>query len=188
MISHIAVLLPQLSTLMYMERLEEREAVIRSFTLPQIQSAIFLSYFSPSNTQTHIPQCTISPASPPAPQPPPFIHPHSGSSCHHLSSSATPEKPIQTAAPHRHGMLAKGDGVLSGSRLQPPSLPPTLLPPLLPLRCFSTFPQHAWCISRVARLHDRAAPENRLELFCTLCDLLKFRRNCMWASCLMILL
>ncbi|MED6293072.1 hypothetical protein CHARACLAT_007082 [Characodon lateralis] len=31
----------------------------------------------------------------------------------HLAIAATPEKPIQTAAPHRHGMLAKGDGVLS---------------------------------------------------------------------------
>lgn len=53
-----------------------------------------------------------------------FFHPYSGSSCHHLS--ATPQKPIQAAAPHRHGMLAKGDGVLSGSLLQPPSLPPSL--------------------------------------------------------------
>lgn len=55
MISHIAVLLPQLSTLMYMERLEEREAVIRSFTVPQIWCAFFLFLLvSLLNTQTHM--------------------------------------------------------------------------------------------------------------------------------------
>lgn len=156
MISHIAVLLPQLSTLMYMERLEEREAVILSFTVPQIWCAFSLFLLvSLLNTQTHMHTHTHTPAhthtntrthrhlsmsyllllKPPTP----LLHPNSGSSCHHLSSSATPEKPIQTVAPHRHGMLAKGDGVLSGSRLQPPSLPPSpVAAPLLLLNISST--------------------------------------------------
>jgi len=109
---------------------------------------------------THIPQCIISP---PPHTPYPLFHPHSGSSCHHLSSIATPEKPIQTTAPHRHGMLAKRDGVLSGSWLQPPSLLPLSLPPC----CFSTFSQHAWCISRVARQCNSTAPVNALQSCCT---------------------
>lgn len=165
MISHTVVLPLQLSTLMFMERFEEWEAVICSFTAPQIRSAISLCSYSLSHThtytQTHMP-LYLNPA--PLVSPPfPSLHPHPGSSSHQLSSSATLEKPNQTAAPHRHGMLAKGDGVLSGSRLQPPSPPPPPLPP----RCLSTFPQHAWCISRLAGQHNRTAP----KLFCTLRDL-----------------
>lgn len=77
MISHIAVLLPQPSTLMYMERLEEREAVIRSFTVPQIQSAIshslMLSY-SLKHTNTHTSVYRISSPTPPHSSP---LHPPS---------------------------------------------------------------------------------------------------------------
>lgn len=132
----------------YGKDLKRGEAVIRSFTVPQIRSAISLSD-SPSNTHTSVYRISSLPPPTHRVHPPTPFHPHSGSSRHHLSSSATPEKPIQTAAPHRHGMLAKGDGVLSGSRLQPPSPSPS--PPPLPPRSFSTFPQHAWCISGVAR-------------------------------------
>lgn len=171
MISHVAVLLPQPSTLMYIWKNLKRGKQQCAHSQYLRSGLPFLSHtFSVSDTQTRITRCTASPP-PTVPTP---LHPHSGSSCHHLS--ATPQKPIQTAAPHRHGMLAKGDGVLSGARLQPPSPPPP--PQSLPPRCFLTFPQHAWCISRVARQHDRTAPENLWELFCTLCDLLKFLQNC----------
>lgn len=102
MISHIEVLLPQPSTLMFMERLEEREAVIRSFTVPQIRSAVSLSLILSyslilSLSQTHKHTYLSVPYLLPPRSPPPF-HPHSGSSCHHLSSSATPQKPIQTCS------------------------------------------------------------------------------------------
>lgn len=127
-------------------------------------------------SQTHIPQRTVSP--------PPMVPPlHSTPIRAHLaitSAALPPQRNQFRPAPNRHGMLAKGDGVLSGSWLQPPFFPPPLL---LPPRCFSTFPQHAWCISRVARQHDRTAPENLLELFCTLCDLLKFLQNCACVFC-----
>lgn len=94
-------------------------------------------------------------------------HPHSVA---HLAIAAPPphRNQFKPAAPHRHGMLAKGDGALSGSPLQPPALhlpppsrPPSLRPPPSLVTafslCFSTFPQHAWCVSRAARRHDRAA-------------------------------
>lgn len=155
-ISHLAVLLPQSSTLMFMERLEEREAVIRSFTVPQIHPSISLSLFfphtlSPKHTNsTHALVYPISSPTTPSPllNPPPF-HPLSGSSRHHLSSSATPEKPIQTfcSTPSWH----VGQGRWSPFRFwATTSLPPSLSLSLPP-RCSSTFPQHAWCISRMAR-------------------------------------
>lgn len=104
------------------KKLEERGAATRSFAAPP---HLVIGYFLP-RTRTHMYKHNSVHCTHP---PPPhsshlFFHPHSGSSCHHLS--ATPQKPIQAAAPHRHGMLAKGDGVLSGSLLQPPSLPPSL--------------------------------------------------------------
>lgn len=61
-ISHVAVLPPQPSTLMYMEKTWKRgEAVIRSFTVPQIRSAISLSD-SPSNTHTSVYRISSLPA------------------------------------------------------------------------------------------------------------------------------
>lgn len=136
----MAVLLPQPSTLMFMDRIEEGEAVIRSFTVPQKQSAISLSLsllFIHTLSQTHIPQCTVSPS----PMVPPPLHSIPVRAHLAITTAALPPQRNQfRPAPNRHGMLAKGDGVLSGSWLQPPSFPaPLLLPP----RCFSTFPQHA---------------------------------------------
>lgn len=105
----------------------------------------------------------------------PLLHPHSGSSCHHLSSSATQRNQFR---PLLHTVMACWPREMESFQVLGLRLPSLLTPPLPP-RCFSTFPQHAWCISRVARQHDRTAPESLLELFGTLCDLLKFLQNCM---------
>ncbi|MED6257087.1 hypothetical protein ATANTOWER_009771 [Ataeniobius toweri] len=108
-----------------------REAVISSFTVPQVQSDI---------TQAHTSVYHISvPLSSDALTSIPSIRAH-------LAIAATPEKPIQTAAPHRHGMLAKGDGVLSGATTSPHHRCPSC--------CLLAFTQQGWCPSWVARQHS----------------------------------
>lgn len=74
---------------------------------------------------------------------------------------------FRPAASHRHGMLAKGDGVRSGFSATTFSLPPFCPPSsdLFPLlhhhrRYFTAFPQLAWYRSGLARQLDRTAPEN----------------------------
>lgn len=57
----------------YMEKLEEREAVMRSFTVPQIWSAVSLSYFlCLRHTNTHNSMYCISSPHSPHPSPSPF--------------------------------------------------------------------------------------------------------------------
>lgn len=133
--------------------------------MPSLPSSYSLA-LSLANAQTHIPQCSISP-------PPSVPHPFPSPFGLILPSPIQLRHPRETnsgccSTPSWH----VGQGRWSPFRFSATtSLPPS---PSLPPRCFSTFPQHAWCISRVARQHDRTAPKYLLELFYTLCDLLKF--------------
>lgn len=130
----------QPSTLMYMERLEEREVVIRSFIVPQIQSAItlslsyslILSLSKNTNTQTHIPQCTVSPP----PQPPPLSIPIRA----HLAITS-PAPP-----PHRnqfrlllHTVMACWPREMESFQVLGYNLPPSLLPRRCPLAASQHF-------------------------------------------------
>ena len=142
------------AALMYMERLAAREAVIRSFTVPQILSvchlslslSLLFSLYSLSLSQTHkhtylsVPYLLPSTAHPPlhplfgliSPSPPQLRHPgESNSAC-----CSTPSWHVGQGRWSPFRFLA------STSLFSPP--PPGLCAP----RRLSTFPQHAWCISR----------------------------------------
>lgn len=99
---------------------------------------------------------------------------------------------ITSPPPHRnqfrlllHTVMACWPREMESFQVPCYNLPPSLLSSISPSLSLVAAPSlllnissHAWCISRVARQHDRTAPENLWELFCTLCDLLKFLQNC----------
>lgn len=108
---------------------------------------------------SHFPRVRLMPlhppASPPTPPHPPLLGFIPPSPLRHLSRNQ-----FRPAASHRHGMLAKGDGVRSGFSATTFPLPPhsDLLPPLCRRRRYSAaFPQLARYSSGVARQHDRTA-------------------------------
>lgn len=114
---------------------------------------------------SHFPRVRLMPLHPPASAPdhsptsvpprPPLLGFIPPSPLRHLSRNQ-----FGPAASHRHGMLAKGDGVRSGFSATTFPLPPysDLLPPLRRhRRYFAAFPQLARYSSGVARQHDRTA-------------------------------
>lgn len=131
----MAVLLPQPSTLMFMDRIEEGEAVIRSFTVPQKQSAISLSLsllFIHTLSDTHTSVYRISfPHGPPLFIPSPFglILPSPLQLCH----------PRETNSDLLQTVMACWPREMESFQVLGYSLPPSLLPCCCPLAASQHF-------------------------------------------------
>lgn len=124
------------------------------FAACQLCSATSLT-LSPRSTHAPPPSRLSSRPSFPLPPRPPLLGFIPPSPLRHLSRNQ-----FRPAASHRHGMLAKGDGVRSGFSATTFPLPPDsdLLPPRRRhSRYFAAFPQLARYSSGVARQHDRTA-------------------------------
>lgn len=88
-----------------------------SRTRPPLRS-LPTSFFSSSFSSFSSSSSTV-PTTPPSTR----LSPSRPHSVAHLAIASPPphRNQFRPAAPHRHGMLAKGDGALSGSPLQPPA-------------------------------------------------------------------